>query len=98
MLTQLSRFGSITKLNVKSIRLKQLTRFFMKGSALQGTLHGGAIGLESQIEVESSEPPDKIRHLIRMGEQTCFTLQSLIHPVPIKTSVTLNGRPLSLEG
>ncbi len=98
MLTQLSRYGTIAKLDVKSIRLKQVTRFFMKGSALQGTMRGGALGLESQIEVESSEPPEKIRHLIRMGEQTCFTLQSMINPVPVKTSVTLNGKPLSLEG
>jgi hypothetical protein len=97
MLTQLSRFGTITKLDVKSIRLKQITRLFMKGSALQGTMRGGAIGLESHIEVESSEPPEKIRHLIKMGEQTCFTLQSLINPVPVKTSVTLNGEPLNLE-
>src|ERR671918_73507 len=97
MLTQLSRFGTITKLNVKSIRLKQITRFFMKGSALQGTLRGGALGLDTQIEVESSEPPEKIRHLIKMGEQTCFTLQSVINPVPVKTSVILNGEPLFLQ-
>jgi hypothetical protein len=97
MLTQLSRFGKITKLDIKSIRLKQVTRFFMKGSALAGTLRGGSLGLETQIEVESSEPPEKIRHLIKMGEQTCFTLQSLINPVPIRTSVTLNGAPLTLD-
>jgi len=97
MLTQLSRFGTIAKLDIKSIRLKQVTRFFMKGSALQGTMRGGAIGLESQIEVESSETPEKIRHLIKMGEQTCFTLQSLINPVPVKTTVTLNGAPLALN-
>ena len=96
MLTQLSRFGTITKLNLQSIRLKQITRFFMKGSALQGTLTGGSLGLETQIEIESDEPPEKIRHLIRMGEQTCFTLQSLVHPVPTQTSVTLNGEPLTL--
>ena len=96
MLTQLSRFGTITKLNLKSIRLKQVTRFFMKGSALQGTLRGGSLGLETHIEIESDEPPEKIRHLVRMGEQTCFTLQSLIHPVPVQTTVTLNGSPLAL--
>jgi hypothetical protein len=96
MLTQLSRFGKITKLDLKSIRLKQTTRFFMKGSAPQGTLRSGALGLETELHVESSEPAEKIRHLIRMGEQTCFTLQSLIHPVPVKTSATLNGEPLAL--
>jgi hypothetical protein len=97
MLTQLSRFGKITQLNIKSIRLKQTTRFFMKGSALAGTLRGGALGLESAIEVESDEPEEKIRHLIKMGEQTCFTLQSLINPVPVRTTATLNGAPLRLD-
>jgi hypothetical protein len=97
MLTQLSRFGKITKLNRTSFRLKQTTRFFMKGSALGGTLRGGALGLESEIEVESDEPEEKIRHLVKMGEQTCFTLQSLINPVPVKTTATLNGVPLNLD-
>src|SRR5918996_272177 len=97
MLTQLSRFGKITKLDVKSIRLRQTTRFFMKGSALQGSLRGGALGLETHIEVESDEPPEKIRHLVKMGEQTCFTLQSLLNPVPVNTSVTLNGEALALD-
>jgi len=97
MLTQLSRFGRIARLDVRSIKLKQVTRFFMKGSALDGSLRGGSLGLETQIEVESSEPPEKIRHLVRMGEQTCFTLQSLVNPVPVKTSVTLNGTPLTLD-
>jgi hypothetical protein len=96
MLTQLSRFGKIAKLDIRSIRLKQVTRFFMKGSALDGTLRGGSLGLETHIEVESSESPEKIRHLIKMGEQTCFTLQSLLQPVPVKTSVTLNGAPLDV--
>lgn len=97
MLTQLSRFGKITKLNVRGMRIKQVTRFFMKGSALQGTLRGGALGLETHIEIDSEEHPDKIRHLVKMGEQTCFTLQSLIDPVPVKTSAALNGEPLVLE-
>ncbi len=51
---------------------------------------------KDQIEVQSCKSPDKIRHLIQMGEQTCFTLQSLISPVPVKTSATLNGEPLGL--
>lgn len=69
----------------------------MKGSALQGTLRGGSLGLETHIEVESDEPAEKIRHLVKMGEQMCFTLQSLINPVPVKTSVALNGKPLPME-
>jgi hypothetical protein len=96
MLTQLSRFGKITKLEIQAMRLRQVTRFFMKGSVLEGTLRGGGLGLETQIEISSNESKDKIRHLVKMGEQTCFTLQSLVHPIPVATSVTLNGEPLAL--
>jgi hypothetical protein len=94
MLTQLSRYGAIAKLRLKSMTLTQTTRFFMKGSALAGTLCGGGLGVETQIAIESDEPPERIRELIRIGEQSCFTLQSLIHPVPTSTRVTLNGQPL----
>ncbi len=96
MLTQLSRYGTIAKLRIKSLTLTQTTRFFMKGSAMAGTLRGGALGIETNIAIESDEPPERIRELVRIGEQSCFTLQSLLHPVPASTWVTLNGQPLDL--
>jgi hypothetical protein len=75
-----------------------VTRFFMKGSAGDGSLHGGAKGLETHIEIESEEPPERIRELVRMGEQTCFTLGAWTSAVPATTRVTLNGEPLEVEG
>lgn len=78
------------------MRLEQTTRFFMEGSALAGTMRGGGLGLETRIHVESEEPPERIRELVRMGERTCFTLQSLIEPVPTETSVRLNGETLEI--
>ena len=44
MLTQLSRYGKIAKLDIKNVRLEQVTRFFMRGSALAGTMRGGRFG------------------------------------------------------
>jgi len=84
-------------MSITSLRLEQVMRFFMRGSALAGTMRGGALGLETHLEVESDEPPDRIRQLVRMGEQTCFTLQSLLQPVPVQTRVRLNGQTLPLE-
>jgi hypothetical protein len=69
----------------------------MKGSALKRTMTGGCLGLETRIHVESDEPPERIRDLIRMGEQTCFTLGALTEVVPTQTSATLNGEELELE-
>jgi hypothetical protein len=94
MLTQLSRYGTIAKLKIRSMSLIQTTRFFMKGSALAGTLQGGGLGVETCVTIESEEPPERIRELVRVAEQSCFTLQCLIHPVPCRTEVKLNGQLL----
>jgi hypothetical protein len=82
---------------VTHLRLEQTTRFFMKGSARDGSLHGGARGLETHVEIESDEPAERIEELVRMAEQTCFTLGAWTEAVPASTSVTLNGRPLEIE-
>ncbi len=95
-LTQMSRYAEMTKLNIKHVSLKQKIRFFMKGSALKGTLAGGGLGLQTDITVESDEPADKIREMVRIGEQSCFALQSLVQPVPVETTATLNGERLEL--
>jgi uncharacterized OsmC-like protein len=96
LITQLSRFARIARLDVNDIRLEQTARFFMEGSALDGTMHGGGVGLETRVHVESDEPPERIQELIRMGEQTCFCHGSMREPVPSEIRATLNGRELEL--
>ena len=83
---------------MKDLRLEQVTRFFMKGSVRDGSLHGGAKGLETNVQIESDEPPERIRELVRMAEQTCFTLGAWTEAVPASTTVTLNGAPLEARG
>lgn len=68
----------------------------MRGSVRDGSMHGGALGLETTVHVQSPESADRIRHLIRMGEQTCFTLGALVERTPTETRATLNGEPLEL--
>ena len=70
----------------------------MKGSARDQSLHGGAKGLETRVEIESDEPPERIQELVRMAEQTCFTLGAWTQAVPTSTTVNLNGDPLDVEG
>jgi hypothetical protein len=70
----------------------------MRGSVRDQSLHGGATGLETHVAIESDEPPERIEELVRMAEQTCFTLGAWTQPVPTSTTVTLNGEPLELDG
>lgn len=62
-----------------------------------GTKVGRCLGLETHLDVESDEPPEKIRELIRVGKQMCYTEQALINPVPVRTYTRLNGDYLELE-
>jgi hypothetical protein len=87
----------MAKLKIKGIRVEQTIRFFREGSALAGTLRAGCLGLESRVEIESDEPEERIREMMRMGERSCFTLGSLTGAVPIETHLKLNGRSLAVE-
>ena len=94
-MTQISRFGKILKLRLDDVRLHVTTRFRIEGSALAGTIRSQALEFDSQVTVSSPEPPEKITHLLRISEQSCYVMQSLLHPVRVNTSATLNGQPLS---
>ena len=87
----------MAKLKVKNIRVAQTTRFFREASMLAGTMRSGCLGVESRVEIESDEPQDKIRKMMRVGEQTCFALGSITAAVPTETHLNLNGRPVAFQ-
>ena len=66
----------------------------MKGSVRDRSLHSGAVGLDTHVSIESSEPPERVRELVQMAEQTCFTLGAWTQSAPASTTVELNGAPL----
>ncbi len=84
-------------MNVKNIRVEQVTRFFREGSMMMGTIRSGCLGVESTVQIESDEPEDEILKMMRAGEQSCFTMGSLTAVVPTLTHLTLNGRPLNYK-
>ena len=63
---------------------------------LAGTIRSHPLEFDSRVTVASPEPPEKIAHLIRVGEQSCYVLQSLLSPVKVNSIATLNGDPLTL--
>lgn len=80
------------------MKLDQRIRYRMEGSALKGTMRAHCLGMETLLEIDSDEPPERIQELVRMGEQTCFTMQALANPVPIETRTRLNGEDLPSTG
>ncbi len=88
--------GKILKLQIDDIRVHVTTRFHIEGSALAGTMQSRVHEFDSRVTVSSPEPAEKIARLIRLGENTCFVMQSLLTPVKVNSSATLNGRPLEV--
>ena len=84
----------MTHIAYSKVRLQQTTRFYRDGSALAGTIVGGPAGLETSVDVESDEPPERIRHLVDMAEASCYALQSLLQNMEVTSVFTLNGDPL----
>jgi hypothetical protein len=84
-------------MNITSTRLEQVMRFSTKGSLRDGTIENGCLGLDTHLEMEADESPERIRELLRMGEKSCYTMQALTAPVPVRTFAKLNGVSLQLD-
>ena len=65
-----------------------------QGSVLQGTVKTTCLGIETRLKLESNEPPERVAALVRNAENGCFTMQALMNPSPVTSTVTLNGAPL----
>ncbi len=84
----------MTRISYSKARIQQTTRFYRDGSALAGTIIGGPVGLETRIDIESSDSPERVRRLADMAEASCYAMQSLAQNVAITSAFTLNGDPL----
>jgi hypothetical protein len=82
------------KIAVDKARVHVTMRNKTEGSVLQGTVQASCLGFETQLEIESGEPPERIQQLVAMAERGCFTMQALLAPVTFEHSTTLNGQPL----
>ena len=79
------------KVSVSKARVHVSMRNRQEGSVLQGTVKTSCLGIETRLELESDEPPERIATLVRNAENGCFTMQALLTPVPFTRAVTLNG-------
>jgi len=82
------------KMKVEKARMHVTARYKVEGSVLNDTVQAQVVGVETRLELESPEPPEKIARLVRNAERGCFVMQGLINPVPVASVAILNGQPL----
>ena len=84
-----------TKINKARVFVK--ANFKSEGSVLAETVQATGLGFETRLELESSEPAEKIAAVVRNAENGCYVLQSLLQPVPVERQFALNGAAFDPE-
>ncbi|MCC7107040.1 MAG: hypothetical protein IT307_18060 [Chloroflexi bacterium] len=97
MLTQLVRYGHMLKVDLKSARCHVTTSWTVEGSVFAGTIESKCVGVESRVEVESHDEPARVAALLRNAKGGCFAEAAMREPVPVSTTMTLNGEPIDFE-
>jgi OsmC-like protein len=79
------------KVKIDKARMHVTAHVRQEGSVLQQTIRGSWPGIETKLELESNEPPERLAGVIRNAENGCFVLQALLNPVPVERTVIVNG-------
>jgi hypothetical protein len=97
LLTQIGRYGHMMKVAIDKARVYVTAHFKVEGSVLAQTVRASLDRVNTRLEVESPESPDRVAGVIRNAENGCFVMQALLNPVPVASSVLLNGQGLELN-
>jgi hypothetical protein len=84
------------KITPRNVRIKVTARYFREGSVLQGTARVTCDSIHTELALDSDEPPERIAHLIRMAEASCFTMAALRNTTPCELASTVNGQPFDV--
>jgi organic hydroperoxide reductase OsmC/OhrA len=82
--------------SVNKARVHVSMRNQQQGSVLQGTVKASCLGIETRLELESDDSPERVAAMVRNAENGCFTMQALLNPVQFNSTVTLNGSSLPI--
>ena len=94
MLTQFARLSEQTKLSYRKARISQRTRFIRGGSVLAGDIYGEPGGIDTNIEVDSDQPAERVANVVKLAEQSCFAIQSMMQTTAVTATATVRGEAL----
>ena len=86
------------KLPIRNLRVKVGAQYHRAGSILAGTATAGCDKIRTDVQLECDEPEDRVADLMRVAENSCYTIGALREPVPTELAVELNGRALGIAG
>jgi uncharacterized OsmC-like protein len=88
------RFAHIRKVKIKMASCRTELDFLMTGSVKRGDVQAGCTHARTHLDVESDHPPEAVAEVVRLAHKGCFIEQLVEKPVPMSSTLTLNGTPL----
>jgi hypothetical protein len=86
------------KLEVSNSKVSVRFRKILGGSVLKGTVFNKWEGVDTHLTLDSDAPADKLAHLIKNAKNGCFAEGMIVQPVPLNSTVEVNGAPFPIEG
>ena len=86
------------KMTVGKASVKVRFRKFLGGSVLKRTVYNRWDGVDTHLSLESDAPADKLAHLIRNAKNGCFAEGLIVQPVPLNSTIEVNGKAFEIEG
>ena len=80
------------KIAIDSARVHVEMDYYLSGSVLAGTVTSGVTEVRSDFEVSSDADEEDIAYVIRLAKRGCFAERLVETAVPIKSTLTLNGK------
>jgi hypothetical protein len=86
------------KMTVTKASCKVRFRKFLGGSVLKGTVFNRWDGVDTHLAIDCDAPKDKIEQLLRNAKAGCFAEGLITQPVPLNSTLEVNGKPFTIEG
>ena len=86
----------MTKTRITKAKVRVVIQWYLTGSVIKGTVASGCTEVQTHLEVESDDDPAKIRHVVKCAKQGCFAEQMVVKPVPLVSTMTINGQAFAL--
>ncbi len=91
LMTQISRYAHMRKLDIQDVRMTTVVHYRNEGSVLRGDVQGIVDSIESTVEIDSNESDETIETLVRDAERGCYVHYALTNPMTVKNAILHNA-------
>jgi|GEM_PF-4471415 len=87
LMTQISRYAHMRKLDVESVKMTTIVKYRNEGSVLAGNIQGYVDEITSVVEIKSTESTDTIQKLLSDAENGCYVHYALTNPLEVSNKL-----------